>query len=702
MNQMEILAPAGGFDSVEAAARCGADAVYLGAKVLNARRHAENFGERELADTVRYCHIRGMKVYLTLNTLLFDSEILSASQVIGEAGAADIDGVIVQDLGVAQLVREICPGLPLHGSTQMAVHNPAGAKLLEKMGFARVVLARELSLREIEEIAAQTAMELEVFVHGALCMCISGQCYLSSVIGERSGNRGLCAQPCRLPFQAEEGGSGYALSLKDLSAIGQLEALGKAGVRSLKIEGRMKRPEYVAAAVTACKQALAGKQPDLDKLRAVFSRSGFTNGYLTGELGPQMFGTRQKEDVVSAQGVLKEYAGLYHKEVQRVPVAMEFSLQPKVPASLTVRDQEGREGFAQGAVPEQAFNKPTTPEMAEQSLKKTGSTPYFVTNAVLDVAEGLVLPVSQLNAMRREALECLDNKRALRHSYKTNPPVEKHFPKLLNLKYPTIRARFHSLEQIPQDMVERLDKILLPVPELFNSFNNPMLKTISKDKIIAELPRISFGQAREEKLREQLRFLYAQGFRHGAAGNLGAFQLAAEQGFSVLADWGLNISNTMALEQYRELGAREAVVSFELGLPRAKALGDALPYGILGYGYLPLMITRNCPIRNALQQKGKGCGDCKQEFHPLTDRRGNKFMVSCQDGDGSAQLYNSVPLYLADRLPELEGFSFVTLYFTRETPEQVRRVTEAYFSGRPKEWAGLEQITRGLYYRNVL
>ena len=309
---MEILAPAGNEQSLIAAVRSGADAVYLGTGAFNARRNADNFKDNSLAEAVNYCHGRGVKVYVTLNTLIRDEELpafLTAAREVAEAGP---DGVIVQDLAVAQVLKTICPDLPLVGSTQMSVHNAAGVKALEDMGFSRVVLARELTLEEIRAIRRETRAELEVFVHGALCMSVSGMCYYSAMMGERSGNRGLCAQPCRL--NASCNGRPYALSLKDMSFITRVRDLEAAGVCSVKIEGRMKRPEYVAAAVTAVRTALEGKEPDMATLQAVFSRSGFTDGYLTGKRSVRMFGVRTAEDAAASKTVFGKLADLYRRE----------------------------------------------------------------------------------------------------------------------------------------------------------------------------------------------------------------------------------------------------------------------------------------------------------------------------------------------------------------------------------------------------
>ena len=701
MGQIEILAPAGGFPSVEAAVRCGADAVYLGAKVLNARRNAANFDDLSLEETVKYCHERDVKVHLTLNTLMYDSEIRQAAEVIEQACRADVDAVIVQDMGVVSLLRAICPELPLHASTQMAVHNLEGALQMQEMGFQRVVLAREMSAGEIRRVVEGCSIETEIFVHGALCMCMSGQCYLSSMIGERSGNRGLCAQPCRLPHRVgapgKPAGESYCLSLKDLSLIDRMEELRQLGVTSLKIEGRMKRPEYVAAAVSACVEARAGGHPDLERLRAVFSRSGFTDGYLTGKLGSHMFGIRQKEDVVSAQGVLGELASLYRREAQRVPVQFDFTLHSGQPAVLTCRDGRDNQIKVLGDVPQPAVNRPTDAASVEKSLMKTGSTPYLPEHITCHIEDGLAFPVSAVNAMRRDALEQLGEKRKILHHYRIRPlsePVDV-FPKLLMLRYPTLRVRFNSLDSVSQDMVDALEMVTLPLADVFNSFNNPLLKEENRSKIVAEIPRAIYHNGPE--IAKMLKDVYDFGIHKAVANNIGAVYMAKKQGFEVIGGWALNITNSIALQQYAELGVSQADVSFELSVSRIRALGDFMPYGAVTYGHLPLMITRNCPVRNAM-----GCAKCAKKFRTITDRKGVDFFVDCQNG--CAQIFNGVPLYLADRAGEFQGISWQTLYFTKETPEEIRAVIDAYRRGLPREAAGLTDkgFTRGLYYRNVL
>ena len=414
----EILAPAGGEAQLRAAVLCGADAVYLGLRGFNARAGAENFDENTLPQTVGWCHSRGVKVYVTLNTLVTDRELPDWLRTLDAVAAAGVDGVLVQDLGLVRLMRRRYPTLPLLGSTQMSVHNLAGARLLEEMGLYQVVLARELSKEEIAAICAGTSLRCEVFVHGALCMSVSGQCYLSSVLGERSGNRGRCAQPCRLDFKSH--GRSYALSLKDLTLTDRLRELEALGVASFKIEGRLKRPEYVAAAVTACRQSLNGEVPDLETLRSVFSRSGFTDGYYTARRDLSMFGIRTKEDAAASAEVLGRLAALTRNEVGRLPADMVLTLLPGKPVTLAVTDGTHRVEVA-GEVPQTALTRPTDEELARRALEKCGGTPFYLQNLTCHIAPGLMLPLSALNRLRAAALTALAEARSVVIPYPQAP-----------------------------------------------------------------------------------------------------------------------------------------------------------------------------------------------------------------------------------------------------------------------------------------
>ncbi len=403
MSKLEILAPAGNTDMIYPAVRLGANAVYLGAKSFSARASAENFERDELKSAVEYCHARGVKVYLACNTLLHDDELNKALSVVEYACSLPADALIVQDLGLAELIRQAAPKMRIHASTQMSVHTPNGVEMLCKMGFKRAVLSRELSEKELAEIAKNSPIELEVFVHGALCMSVSGQCYFSAMLGSRSGNRGACAQTCRLPFGVS-GGTGYDLSLKDNSIINHLRELEEMGIASAKIEGRMKRPEYCAAAVAACRQSLdKGRvDPELtEKLGAVFSRSGFTDGYYTGRLGRDMFGIRSKSDVVSATNrVFSSIHEMYKNEKPLVPVKCMLKAERGKGVALTVRDRDGNTSSAVGAVPENAVNTPLTEERCRAYIGKTGGTPFYIEGFECSIDDGLSVSASELNRLR--------------------------------------------------------------------------------------------------------------------------------------------------------------------------------------------------------------------------------------------------------------------------------------------------------------
>ena len=687
----EILAPAGSFDSLIAAVQCGADAVYLGGKGMNARRSAGNFDAEELRRAVEYCHLRDVKVYQTINIVMFQHETDEAIDTIRQAAEAGVDAVLTQDLAIARMVRECAPSLPIHASTQMSIHNIEGVRLCEELGFSRAVLARELTAGEIAAICAATPLEIEVFVHGALCMSVSGQCYLSSMIGGRSGNRGLCAQPCRLPFSTDGGGE-YALSLKDLSLADRIGELTRMGVASLKIEGRMKRPEYVAAAVTAVRRAREGEPVDFETLRSVFSRSGFTKGYFDGKIDREMFGRRQKEDVTSAAGVLGELEKLYAKENPLVPVTMEFTAGAGEAVALTVRDRDGHAVTVTGEAPLLAEKKPTDADRARQNLAKTGGTPYYAEVIDCTIGPGLLVPASALNALRREALEELTARRSAVEPHPFTDRVPRLADAPADRRKPKLRARV-SAGQLTRRLAGYCDEFQVPLEEAEDVLASGFVRP---DQVIVEIPRILFDGA--PKALELLHRAGELGVRRAWCGNLGAVTLAREAGLLPEGGYSLNVTNAYALRECARLGLGACELSFELDLGEARRLDGGLAKGILAYGYLPLMALRNCPI-----QAAKGCRACRG-YESLIDRKGVVFTVDCGAHDGRrrevSDLYNSVPLWLADRPEELRGFDFITLYFTRETPGVCERVAAAY-AGEPGAYQP-EARTRGLYYREVL
>lgn len=660
----EILAPAGSMESLIAAVRCGANAVYLGTKGINARRGATNFTFEELKQAVEYCHARDVKIYLALNILISDSERELAYKTVEAGLSLGVDAFIIQDLGLAKIIHNHFPTARMHASTQCSVNSPEGFKALEKMGFVRAVLPREMSLDEIKEIRQATDMELEMFVHGALCMCVSGQCYLSAMLGGRSGNRGLCAQPCRLGFSSDASRS-CDLSLKDLSLIGNINEIAQAGVVSLKIEGRMKRPEYVAAAVTSCKKAIDGEYTASDEntLKSVFSRTGFTDGYFTGER-KDMFGTRQKEDVVAAKDVLKELSHLYDNENPLVPIDIEFVCKANRKAELTARAL-GKETTVVGTVPETAINKPMTEETVTSRLAKFGNTQFYLNNITVDLDDGLILPASVINSMRREAVEILSEVKIqpfTQMPYKADRYAEKNCT-------PYYTARFLNPDSIPDK--HPFKRIFIPIWSSDEDFVD--------NRAGVEIPRGLFGM--EEKLTKRLEHLKKIGVRKALCSNLGAYSLAQKMGFEVYGDFGLNIFNSESAQLFNS-----PILSFEATLEQANRIG-AKDTGIIGYGYLPLMLTRNCPIKNHL-----GCSRCTGK---LTDRKGFEFKVKCSPYP-CVEVLNPVPVYMGDRQKEIKT-DFIHFYFTDESKNQVEQIINLFKTGG--QFDG--KYTRGLTYRGV-
>ncbi len=674
-NKSEVLAPAGSREALKAAVLCGADAVYLGVEALNARRSAENFSLEGLPETVDFCHSRGVKVYLTLNTLVNDDELKTAEKIIKCSYACGVDALILQDFAAVEIAKSVAPDMPLHASTQMSVQSLTGINALYKAGFSRAVIPRELSEAEIDYLCQNSPIELEMFVHGALCMCVSGQCYLSAMLGSRSGNRGACAQPCRLPFSADNSGS-FDLSLKDLSLIDELNRLSDKGIASFKIEGRMKRPEYVAAAVTVCRQALSGKvDPSLkENLKSVFSRTGFTDGYYTNSLGSEMFGTRRKEDVVSAAPVLSVLSKLYEKEKPCFRVDFDFAAKLDCPVVLSASVNNIKVVEKSEFITRTALNKPLDEYSVKEQLSKTGGTQYYPGEIICNIDENINVPVSVINKLRRSALEKITSEIIRRPERK---PGDFYYIKNCRISEnrPRIICRFRNESVIP-DNSDCADEIILPVNSIKTKFN-----------VSAELPRGIFGN--DEKLLSSLVSLKEKGVSSVWAGTLDAMELGKKAGMRVNAGFGSNIFNSAALSYYEKQGIEKALLSAELTLNQIKNLGGNIPRGIFAYGRVPLMLTRNCPVKNK-----KSCESCKQKSF-LTDRKSAEFPVDCISG--CSELLNSRPVYTADRLKEIKNVDFILLYFTTETKSEAEKIISAYKTGAKPDF----EFTRGLLYRGV-
>ena len=691
---MEILSPAGSPEAVRAAVYAGADAVYLGYGPFNARRNARNFDAAELQEAITLCHLYGVKVYLTLNTLASDREVAQAAQVAVEASRLGVDAILVQDMGLLQVVRQVAPDVHLHASTQMTIHNLDGVKKCADLGLTRAVLSRELSRKEISYICAHSPIEIETFVHGALCMCYSGQCFFSSVLGGRSGNRGLCAQPCRLSYGWKGKADRYPLSLKDMSLAGHLQELQDMGVACAKIEGRMKRPEYVWVVTKIYADALReGREPtaeEVAQLTAAFSRQGFTDGYFTGRKGAEMFGVREvqpepKELFAAAR------AG-YDKPTQLVPVTLTAHIQAGAPASLTLADGDGHTVTVTGPVPEPARTRPLEAEDVAAQLSKTGGTPYRVETRGVEVGEGLSLPRSALNALRREGVEQLSAQR-------TALPPRRHFPyePLPRVKTPTGAPALHvTLRSASQCSPALLDtrpaRIALPVDEAA-SHPDVVAQIIAQGiQPAVVLPRICWD-GEMDTLNAQLTACREQGISHALVGNLGSLDVAKHLGFALHGDFGLEVFNSHSVDAYRELGLESLTASFELKLAQIRDLSKTLPVELVAYGRLPLMVTENCAMKAGAGRCCCGSGNT------LTDRRGAGFPVLKAWGCRN-EIFNADTLFLADKAGDYlrAGVSALQLLFTTEDAQTVADMVLRY---QGVGNAVPASYTRGLYYRDV-
>ena len=693
---MELLAPAGSMEALRAAVCNGADAVYLGADTFNARMNARNFSAADLQEAVVYCHVRGVKVHLTLNTLVLDREMPRAAELIRLAASCGVDAFIVQDLGMVSLCRQLAPDVPIHASTQMSIHSLEGVLEAAALGCSRVVLARELPAEEIAHICKKSPVEIEVFVHGALCMCYSGQCYLSSVIGRRSGNRGQCAQPCRLPYgYGRFESTRYPLSLKDNCLAGELDELRRMGVASIKIEGRMKRPEYVAIVTRAYRTVLNGGKlmpSDLQELETAFSRQGFTDGYFRGQTGSDMFGRRQEgED--TADLFASARATYEQGEPQRIGVRFYAMIRRGEPAQLAVEDPDGNLCRTRGPVPEQAVYRSLTPQDLEQQLKKTGGTPYLCTAVRSSLDPDLMLPASAINAMRRDVIAELTAKRGRAAPARLNAYDEP--PRYDGIAgEPQLTIAVRTAGQITSRMLSMKPTVLyVPLSELAEHPDLPQRVSV-ETQLAAILPRVIWSGELAPVAR-QLRTVYEMGVRQVLAGNLGQLHIARAAGFAVRGDFGLNIVNSRAMRYLREQGLDSQLLSFELTLPQIRDISKAVPAELLIYGRLPLMLMENCVMKNRT-----GICACQTGTVRLVDRVGEEFPIVKDPGTCRNVLLNGKKLYLLDKKDALRGMGLwaLRLQFTTENPGEIDKVLMDY-QGRAVFDAG--SYTRGLYSRGV-
>ena len=692
---LELLAPAGSMDALRAAVQNGANAVYLGSGPFNARQNAKNFSLDELPEAVRYCHVRGVQVHLTLNTLVTDRELEQAAQTISAAVRAGVDAFIVQDLGLVSLLRQMAPEVPIHASTQMSIHSLDGVLRAAAMGLRRVVLARELNREDSAFICRNSPIEIEVFVHGALCMCHSGQCWFSAAVGSRSGNRGQCAQPCRLAYGYGRYEEKYPLSLKDNCLLPWMEELNRLGVASVKIEGRMKRPEYVAVATRLYRAAIDGQTvspADMKDLRDVFSRQGFTQGYYVGRMGPDMFGVRQKERE-NRELLQTARASYENAEAPLVPVRFYAMVHHRQNAMLAVEDELGNLCKTEGPVPQPALSRPLTQEDLADRLSKTGGTPYRCLETKSIVEPGLSLSAAAVNAMRREVLAHLTALRGRQPERELNS-----FSQVKRHPGPARPPRWTVGVLNPNQLTPRLlavkpARLYAPL-SMFKEDAAWMDLVPEQTELAVVLPRV-IRDGETERVLEALDRVHALGVRLALVGNLGQISLARSRGFTVCGDFGLNLFNSRAMNMARGLGLESATVSFELTLPRIRDLSKPLPTELLAYGRLPLMLTENCVIKNR-----SGRCACHGAPTKLVDRKGEEFRVLPDQDTCRSVIYNSKKLFLLDKLPELRslGLWALRLQFTTENPMEVDAVASALWAGAVFDPG---TCTRGLYYRGV-
>ena len=691
----ELLSPAGSPEAVIAAVQNGADAVYLGMGDFNARRGAKNFTDEEFRKAMRYCRIRGCKVYVTLNTLVGDRETEAAVNAARLASACGADGLIMQDLGLIRAVRAALPDIPIHASTQMSVHNLAGVEAAAEMGATRVVLARELSFEQIKFITAHASVETEVFVHGALCFCHSGQCYMSSLIGRRSGNRGMCAQPCRMQYSLGGRMDDYPLSLKDNCLIDRLGELEEAGVACLKIEGRMKRPEYTGLVTGIYSKVLKEHRPptadERRTLEAVFSRDGFTQGYFNGDR-QDMFGVRSDTDKENEKLFSDARKAYSDGELRRVGVHFYTVCRKGERIQAIAFDDDGNRAVTAGPMPEAAKHQGLSEGYITDQMFKTGGTPYFCVENRAKVDRGLFLPAAEINELRRKLISELSEKRAAppqRRSLRT-PPMPEGAD---HVGDPEIIFQVRTADQLCSELCE-LKPDRLYVPAMLAAEDPEPMRRFAENgtQIAAVLPRvITDDQAAE--VYDALSRLFDMGVGEALVGNLGHVALARRAGMRLRADFGMNAFNSRSLEVLRDCGFISATASFELRIAQIKDLVKPLDVEMIVYGRLPVMVSDQCVIRHS-------SGRCScQTPAQLSDRTGNVFPVVKEFGCRNV-IYNAHKLYLADRREDMysAGLWGLRLMFTTESPRECAEVAKGYMGlsdYRPNV------LTRGLYYRGV-
>ena len=654
----ELLSPAGSREAFEAAIDGGADAIYVGGASFNARANAKNFTDEELRDAVRLAHLYGVKVYQTINIMIHGREIEELIRAAERSAEAGVDAFIVSDLGAASLIHARLPEMPLHGSTQMSVHNADGARLLADHGFTRIVPARELSKKDIQTLVDENPLEVEIFIHGAMCVSHSGQCLFSSLVGGRSGNRGLCAQPCRLPYANSCGrvGDKYPLSLKDMSLASHVEEIIKSGVASLKIEGRMKSPEYVRGVTRIWRELLDGGRnanaDDMRRLAELFSRGGFSDGYYTETVGRKMLGVRSEEDKQASRELEK-----FNKISKKMPLDMKVHLSDGEPSRLIVTCGE-KSATVEGEMPQKAINAPIDESTVRKCMSKLGESCFALDRLEIELGERLMMPVSQLNALRRDAVSALEEQMVSPKPVKlgkiemTESSCEAKSRKV---------GRFYSKEQITPSAREYFDLVLLPLDGFAPVANGFVMPPVIFD-------------SEKDRAEALVKKAVESGAEYAVVTNLGQIALLEKRapGIKLIADFRFNVGNSQSLKFFEEKGFESVVLSAELTLPQIRDIKGGK--AAIVYGRIPLMTLEKCVIKELYGDK-TACEICGRGAAEMKDRRGFVFPIVREFPHRNIVL-NSLPTQMSDRERELAaaGVTDRHFLFTVETPEEVDRV----------------------------
>ena len=775
MNEIELLAPVGSFDALKAAVQNGANAVYLGGKDFSARASANNFDREELIEAVKYAHIRDVRVFVTTNTLIKQDEIEDFVEYAKFLYDIDVDALIMQDIGVAMLIHELLPDFELHASTQMVAHSLEDVQYLESIGFKRVVLARELTVDEIKYICDNTNVDIEIFVHGALCVCYSGGCLMSSMIGNRSGNRGRCAQPCRQKYTMIDISTGeeihsngeYLLSTKDLNTIEDVDKIIETGVLSLKIEGRMKKPEYVATVINSYRNAIDEYQATkkvnistetMEDLYTIFNRK-FTKGLILGEVGEDVmnsnvpnnqglyvgkvvdYNKKSKRLKIKLEGTLKKGDGINlgggtigriikGKEIVQIgykgetieldfigearknqPVfktsdtnlidkAQKTYTQDKefakslIDAEITIKlgeypelkliDKNNNSVTVKGdKLVEKALKVALGEEKIETQIKKLGNTPYELDDLKINLDEGVSMPISLINQMRREAIELLDEARIPVKGRAYKDSKIKYSPK----KYAKdtnsnskIRVKINNIEALKS--IINLDIDMIYYEDVATLEQAMAMATANNKKLIYSAPRIV--RNKEYKRLEKSNEYCKENVQISALGQVKYYKENSEN-VSFDVDYYLNPFNSETINHYKKEGATTVCISQELNIHEIKETTKYTDMEIetVAYGYIPMMLSEYCPMGVVARscKKDKRCATCKESKYVLRDFKGEEYRIS-QDLFCRSTIYNSIANCLINNLDELSdaGINVFRLDFTHESPELISKITKAFIN----------------------